>query len=427
MLARCSAMSFSRMFQREAALVFCIACICLLCWNVCAASEEGAVETGPVPGYFNKPYLTWQGDPSTTVTINYHTAQASASSVITYGTDANPETHNLRAEGISHQIPGLVDGRFVNSVELTGLKPGQVYYFNLAGIGATEKTYAFRTIEDGDVALRFAIGGDTLATGIFERLLGQVAARSPRFVVIGGDLAYANGDVNQIERWNTWFKCWHQHDTTPEGLLIPLVLAIGNHEINDSEGSPEERAPFYFGFFPQGGKTFFSRRFGANFGMIILDSGHIVAPEAQAGWLEDQIKECSSLPLLAAVYHVPLYPSHRDFNDSRSVSERASWLPFFDACQLSVGFEHHDHDFKRSKRLRNNELNPEGTLYLGDGNAGVLPRKPNNNLWYLEKSGRDSHFWIVDVKRDEMRFSAINIQGEVFDEATLGARKLSGT
>ncbi|NLV46131.1 MAG: metallophosphoesterase family protein [Candidatus Hydrogenedentes bacterium] len=417
-------MIFYRLMKTWGVPGVCLSCCVLLICAVSFGLEDQDPGTGSAQPYFNRPYLTWQGDPSTTITINFHTAQAPVPAAVCYGTEGDPGACNMQAEGQSRQIPGLADGRFVNSVELTGLKPGQAYYFNLVGVGEPGKTYAFSTLPDTGAPLRFAIGGDTLATGIFDRLLGHVAARSPRFVVIGGDLAYANGDVNQVERWNSWFKFWHQHDTTPEGMLIPLVMAIGNHETNDLEGSEEERAPFYFGFFPQGGKTYFSRRFGANLGMIVLDSGHLVAPEAQVGWLEERLKEFAELPFRAAVYHVPLYPSHRDFNDGRSVDERTFWLPLFDAYSLSVGFEHHDHDFKRSKRLRNNAVDPEGTLYLGDGNAGVMPRKPNPGLWYLEKTGRESHFWIVDVTTEEMRFNAVNIRGDVFDETAVMAGTL---
>ena len=66
-------------------------------------------------------------------------------------------------------------------------------------------------------------------------------------------------------------------------------------------------------------------------------------------------------------------------------------------------------------------MNPGGTLYLGDGNAGVMPRKPKTDLWYLEKWGRDPHFWVVETTAGKMHFRAVNLYGEVFDETTLEA------
>lgn len=377
--------------------------------------------TGAYAGhaYFNKPYLTYQGDPSTTVTVNYHTEKDTGEAVVTYDLAEFQGAFRNTVQGERYQIPGLADGRHVNTIQLTGLLPGQTYQFRIGAANDPEKVYQFRTIPDNAESLRFAVGGDTLATGIFDRLLGQVAARSPQFVIIGGDLAYADGDVNMYGRWDWWFERWHSHDTTPEGMLIPLVMAIGNHEVNDKQGTLEERAPFYFGFFPQGGKTYFSRTFGARLGLIVLDSAHLIAHDVQAAWLEEQLKGFAALPFRAAVYHAPLYPSHRGFDEADALAGRTHWLPLFDRYGLTVAFEHHDHDFKRSKRLRGDEVNPSGTLYLGDGNAGVMPRKPKEDLWYLEKWGREPHFWIVEANGDKMRFEAVNIRGEVFDETTV--------
>ena len=120
-----------------------------------------------------------------------------------------------------------------------------------------------------------------------------------------------------------------------------------------------------------------------------------------------------------AAYHCPLYPSHRDFEGGTAVAGRKYWLPLFDKYQLAVGFEHHDHTFKRTKRLRNNEENPNGALYVGDGNAGVMPRVPKEGLWYTEKVSRDTHLWIVDVSENEMHLRAMNRSGVFFDEATI--------
>lgn len=411
-----------KLWSLMGAIVLCITLILVPC-GFGTADFGDPIRIQP---YYDLPYLTWQGDPSTSVTVNYHTAEKPEEIAVLYYEQGAEQSEALRAEGQGVQIPDLADQRFINSVQLTDLKPGQAYSFTLASVGDGTAVYHFQTLSDGDEPLRFAITGDTLASGIFERLLKHVSAQSPRFIVVGGDLAYANGDVNQVGRWNRWLKLWHQYGTTPDGMLIPLVLAIGNHEYSKSTGTLEERAPFYYHFFPQGGETFFSRRFGANFGMIVLDSNHIVPHEDQKDWLEAQLQNFDSLPFTAAVYHVPLYPSHRDFEGSASEAGRTHWLPLFDKHTLSVGFEHHDHDFKRSKRLRGNELDPQGTLYLGDGSGGVVPRSPRKERWYLEKTGNQSHFWIVDVTADQMNCSAMDIHGAIFDETSLEARQ-SGT
>lgn len=382
--------------------------------SCCAAKPET---------YYGKPYLTWQGNPSTTITINYHTAAKPATVTAQYGTESKPSVYAASASGESWQIPGLEDGRYVNSIQLTGLTPGTMYYFRIGDGTEFSDEYKFRTIPDNDETIRYAIGGDTLATPAFGELVAGAAAENVMFFVVGGDLAYDNGDVKQIDQWNNWFGRWFKNGTTADGRLMPMIMGIGNHEVNKDkpDGPFEERAPTFYGFFPQGGKTFLSHQFGANLGFIMLDSSHLVSHEEQVPWLEEQLKGFSALPFRVAAYHVPLYPSHREFDGGPSVAGRTYWLPLFDKYNLTVGFENHDHDFKRTKRLRNNELNEAGTLYVGDGNAGVMPRDPKQDLWYMEKVSRESHLWIVDVSPTEIHLRAMNRSGEIFDETTVAA------
>ncbi len=388
---------------------------------IVVSATMGVVQAHAELSYDGKPYLTWQGDPSTTMTITYHTMEEPAAVLAVYDKVGTSEAFRYREVGESWQIYGLEDGRFINSVELTNLEPGQDYYFRIGDGDTFSDAYMFRTIPDGDEPIRFVTGGDTLAGFIFEALVQEVAAEDPLFLSIGGDLAYADGDFAKIGRWDNWFENWHDNAVTRDGRLIPLVLAIGNHETNDLEGGFETRAPFFFGFFPQGGNVYWAHQFGAHLGFIILDTGHLVPHEDQVDFLEEKLLAYQALPFRVAMYHVPLYPSHRDFEGSRSVAGREHWLPLFDKHNLSVGFENHDHTFKRTKRLRNNELDPEGTLYIGDGNAGVFPRIPEEGRWYMEKVSRDSHFWVIDVNADEMHLRALDRNGEVFDEVVVHA------
>ena len=38
---------------------------------------------------------------------------------------------------------------------------------------------------------------------------------------------------------------------------------------------------------------------------------------------------------------------------------------------VHIAFENHVHAFKRTKRLKNNKVDNSGTVYLGDGRAGL--------------------------------------------------------
>lgn len=373
-------------------------------------------------------YLTWQGDTSTTMTVNYQTGKADSPSIVYYDTETRAgrvDAYRYQAQGASHQIPGLRDQRRVHTVELTGLTPGAACFFVAGqpkrGVG---REHRFSTIPNDGSPIRFISGGDMGIMPRSTRLMKHAAAQSPMFAIVGGDWAYANGDLGNVWMWDAWLAHWERCMVTPDGAMIPMVGAIGNHEVNDSEGDARERAPFYLGYLAQSETTYYTRTFGPDLALFILDSGHISPYDgAQTDWLAQTMTEHDQFKFKMAVYHVPLYPSHRSYLDARSAQGRQFWLPLFDAHGLDIGFENHDHTFKRTKPLRSSAVDPEGTVYLGDGCFGVPPREIKNaEAPYLEKASSTAHFWIVEVNADAIRCRAMNDHGEVFDECVRPAR-----
>jgi len=367
-------------------------------------------------------YLTWQDDPSTSITVSYQSMTRDETAVVYYDLDSqggDRDAYRYSARGESHQIEGLPDGRWIHHVALDGLRPGTSYYFvaGSEGIRAGGER-KFRTLPDDGSPIRFVSGGDNRSGRLAAKLKREAARRDPHFVVIGGDLAYANGDFERIRRWNRWLRNWQDHMITPDGYTIPLVAAIGNHETNRDYGvdEPEKKAPFYFGFFAQGGATYFHLPIGRDGGLIVLDSDHITPHAAQVAWLEETLQHYGDRPHRIAVYHVPFFPTYRSFLGADSVAGREHWQPLFDEYNLTVAFENHDHTFKRSKLIRGNEVDPEGVLYLGDGNMGVTPRPvQHGDEWYIAKASSESHFWVVDIDGEAISFEAVDARGRVFD------------
>jgi len=364
-------------------------------------------------------YLVVAGDGRTAMTVQFHTAEA-MDSIVHYGLTPteSPAQSEFTAKGSAHQIPGLADGRYIHAVELTGLTPATTYYFRTS----SGKTGHFRTLPDGD--LRALFGGDLGVLPLEAMVLKAAAKQNPDVAVLGGDIAYANGDLKNIGLWDMWFTRWETLMLREDGAMIPMIVAIGNHEVNKSEDpDPTVRAPFYFGFFAQGGKTSFTRDLGPHARLIALDTGHITPHAEQVDFLKTSLEAAEGMPFVFATYHVPFYPSHRSYDDSRSEAGRTHWQPLFDAHDLSIGFEHHDHTFKRTKPIRAGEVNPEGTLYLGDGSMGVAVREINNgDAWYIEKAESKAHFWIADISAEKVHCRAVDHFGQQFDEVTVSPR-----
>ena len=368
-------------------------------------------------------YLTWQGDTSRTMTVNYQTFQPSATSTVYYDTKprgGRPEAYRHQTTGAAHQLPGLEDGRWIHWVELTKLSPGKTYYF-IAGDpqnGFTAERQ-FRTVPSGSQDLRFIIGGDMNIGPAVASLLQHAARLSPAFGVVGGDIAYANDMLTNYAKWDAWIDHWETNMITPAGLTIPMVLDIGNHEIRSgSKTQSPTNAQFFFGYFAQDReRSYRVCTFGKNLALFLLDSGHAAAHDgAQAAWLDTQLAAHAHVPHRMAAYHVPLYPSHRAYDGAGSVKGREAWLPIFDKHRLNTAFEHHDHTFKRTHRLRGNQPDAAGTLYLGDGCFGVGARPVDKDLrWYQAKAASLQHFWCVDVTSRRAEYRAYDIEGKVFD------------
>ena len=367
-------------------------------------------------------YLTWQGDTSRTITVNYQTLEPTEASTVYF--DTKPRNgrygeYRNTASGSAHQIPGLADGRKIHWVELSNLTPGKTYYF-IAGDPqhgfTTERK--FRTVPAGSQSLRFVIGGDMGVGPDVATLLQQSAKLSPAFGVVGGDISYADDLLANYTRWDAWLDHWETNMVTPGGYSVPMVLAIGNHEVRGGVASSPTNAQFYLRYFAQNGeRTYYSRRFGKNLAMFLLDSGHLSRHGGdQAAWLDAQLSAQHNVPNKFAVYHVPLYPSVRVYDGPGSAIGRKTWLPIFDKHHLTTAFEHHDHAFKRTHLLRENKPDPHGTLYLGDGCWGMGARTVGNvRRWYEEKAASLQHFWLVDVSRSRVEYRAVNKAGQVFD------------
>lgn len=392
----------------------------LVCWPLLILGFLPRVMVGNEPQAI---YLTWQGDTNQTITINYLTSEKDAKSIVYYDTESRGgdlEKYRFTAGGRSHSLPGIPSGPKVHRTKLKDLEPGGTYYFVAGdpqyGVLAERK---FRTIPNDGSALRFVSGGDMGIGETVRQLLRQAAAREPHFALIGGDIAYANGNPANLYIWEEWMTQWTEEMITPQGFTVPVVLAIGNHEVSSRYDGKVEDAPFYFGFFAQSGRqSYFRRQFGPNLVVYFLDSGHIASHQSQVSWLEDQMEADQAIPNRFAIYHVPLYPSHRPYSGFQSEQGRLHWEPVFSHYGLTAAFENHDHTFKRSKKILNGQVAPEGqgVIYLGDGAWGRSPRTiPVQQPWYLDKSSSSQHFWLVDVSEEGNLYRAVDKDGRVFD------------
>jgi len=265
----------------------------------------------------------------------------------------------------------------------------------------------------------------------------QGAARDPDFALLGGDIAYVNNEPKAFNRWFNFFRIWGETMVTRDGRIIPVVPAIGNHEVHGdtydirggapNRGVSPDRALFFYTLFSFPGRPGYNVLDAGNYlSLIALDSFHTnPVPGPQTDWLRGVLANRRHVPFVVPFYHVPAYPSHRPFNGATSVAIRTNWVPLFDDAGVRFVFENHDHTYKVTHSLRAGQPHPDGTRYLGDGAWAVNTRdvKPAAEVPYLERTHSRNHVFVVTLHPGRADFIAVDPNGEEFDRFSIATRR----
>ncbi|MBY5956581.1 fibronectin type III domain-containing protein [Membranicola marinus] len=379
-------------------------------------------------------YLTWKKDPTTTMVIDWHELTAPSATPIVHYKKANEDKEWQTTTAVALDFPH--SDRTILRKELTGLQPDTRYAFR---IGEYNRTYYFRTMPTAidREPLLFVVGGDTFDRGHearkiwMERTNKLILQYHPHFIFWGGDLAYADGKPDEVWRWYEWFDAIKNTLIDDDGNVIPIVVTIGNHETNQSIGNLDEKywdndstrqaiAPFFYQLlaFP-GQPGYRALDFGDYLTIIALDSDHSNRIDGeQTKWLKKTLRQRKNRPHVFPAYHVPGYPSVKPFDQKTSMRVRKYWTPLFDRYHVPMAFEFHDHVYKRTPRIKANKVDPDGTLYIGDGGWGTQLKAPKSTdtLWYIDKIVRERNAVLVSLFQEKSYIRAINEFGQVIDE-----------
>lgn len=361
-------------------------------------------------------FLSWQQDPTTTMTVQWLGKESTADVSVQYSTLDNA----VLQLGRTITKPYINTDLKVFRCELTGLKSGTEYQFQ---IGQAKKKYRFRTMPaKATDTIQFVSGGDC---GIDLHAINTnilAAKQEPYFALIAGDLAYDNG--RSPETFTAFLQNYHRHMIDPAGRLIPMITLIGNHEVDGGYKNRRKDSPQYLslfdGFYPE--KTYGVLDIGDYLSLVLLDTDHIepIAGE-QTDWLKRVLADRQERPHLIVANHVPAYPSYRPpqgVNGEFGTGEeqRIHWSPLFERYNVDVVLEHHDHTFKRTHPLTNGLRDKNGVLYLGDGSWGKLriPKTPEERP-YLAKVSSAYHMTVHRLEGEQRFHMAIEESGKVAD------------
>jgi len=379
-------------------------------------------------------YFTLPEDPTTSIIINFQSRDQPTEAFVTYSLVGQSELYKVEATWFKFAQLKEVD-RYIYWAEVTGLTPGAAYSFTPSFVTlqgdhiVPHNNYKIRTIPaSGNIT--FVQGGDMQNDWGGIELSKVAASHDPLFVLFGGDIAYANSNLYCYRRWDSWFKNWDTYMRTSEGFSVPLSLAIGNHEAGGDRFRTREDVHFYLDYFPQQlglqklppkqRPLYHSHKISNHTLAIVLDSG-LVEPMIgeQSRWLEHQLNK-STAANKVATYHYPLYPAVT-FEKFMSEEEKQTWVGLFERYNMTVGFENHFHVFKRSKPIRNEQVDlVNGVMYLGDGAWGVDNGITglNSQSWWIQEAQQTAHVYVVDVSEKQLQVSAYDNNNQIFSTYT---------
>lgn len=362
-------------------------------------------------------FLTWQRDPTTTITVQWIGAEK-ADATVRVVARTGDEWKGAKVELREWPKTDLK----VHRAEFTGLTPGTEYVLQL---GTGPETYRFRTMPaKATNTFQWVSGGDcgTNPHAVANNILA--AKQEPHFTLIGGDLGYDNGSSAKTAL--QFVQNYSKHMIDPKGRLIPLVACLGNHEVRGGYNGKREDATFFLPLFDglYKERTYGTLDFGDYLSLVLLDSGHVSKIGGdQADWLEDVLKAREERPHLFVANHVPAYPSYRAAESGplsgklgTGEANRLHWCPLFERYGVDAVLEHHDHAFKRTHPLKGGLRDRYGVPYLGDGSWGQLraPMPPEKRP-YLAATAKAYHMTVHRLEGEQRYHVALEEGGRVAD------------
>ncbi|NGX26497.1 MAG: hypothetical protein K940chlam6_00420 [Chlamydiae bacterium] len=425
-------------------------------------------------------YLTWKGDPATTMTVMWHTTDGNGPTVVyytqvnskigfslplhphlssplhrpyslnrpcfedrksgaqalvklpifesTYVYQPPEEAQWQKQEGTSHRLQN--SSVTVHQVELSNLVPDTDYSFRLED----GDIHRLRTMPDGLTRpIRAVVGGDAyFSEELYRKMNREVASRDPDFVILAGDIAYTEGlscalrtRYWKINRWEEFFTYWSKDMVTKEGRLIPIVPVLGNHDVKEGFDDPYKKEVLFYQFFvfPKPEIPYRVFQIGSDLCFFLLDSCHTYPIGGlQTEWLKKALNKHQNALYRIPVYHIAAYPSENSYTHRGSKDIRKFWVPLFEKYGVKISMEHDNHDFKRTYPIWQGRVDPKGILYLGDGAWGVFPEKPRRH-WYLAKALRTNCYWLLTINQSKLLAEAFDNEGELIDQVEISPGK----
>ena len=374
-------------------------------------------------------HLTWgQDDTAHTIVITWKTYGAETGDLVLYSTQSRgggPELYEHPVTGSHHTYSGARG--YIHDVELTGLSPNTIYYFICGGEnGGWSDERSFRTAPETSADIRFVYGGDSRSGGSDwpegrDNVSRAMAKFNPAFVIFNGDFV---NEWNDQGEWDNWFAAASMYWIDNNGLTIPIIPCIGNHDVRTSDYDPQTDTYYYQQFNLPDNERWYALSWGPDLRIMVLDfemTAVSAAYREQLDWLENELKASKG-------YLWKIVVLHRDMVSSRGPDQSIlnDLVFLLDYYRVDLVLESHFHVYERShpldwSRAPGKIMSPgEGVVYIVSGGWGA-PLYMGEPKWFTAFGPEARyHFVLIDMFENGMlNLKAIDVDGNVFDEYVL--------
>lgn len=325
------------------------------------APEEPAVIGPTTPTRIS---VAVNGDPSTQKGITWYTNENTTSKVEIAGIDGNLVTKCT----VTYDEVFEWEGKFVHKALISDLTPGTLYLFRVGNGTDFSKVGKFVTDNDDD-KFNFVAIADVQAGNLDNfmksaRVVEAAFAKAPtaEFIVNMGD--FTDDSTNEE---------WDYYDTAMGdiNLSTTIVPVAGNHDglgveywfnnmfnLDTSESVQVKDGVNYS--FDYGNAHF-----------AVLNTNDILSISIpQLKWLENDLNGTDKDWKIVCLHKSP-YSLGKDAKWPDALYLQKSLTRVLDKCDVDLVMSGHDHQYLRTKPLKGNKVNNDGTVYVLSGTAGA--------------------------------------------------------
>lgn len=276
----------------------------------------------------------------------------------------------------------------LNTVRLTGLKPGTTYCYRVGdGVDGHWSDVQKFTTATADADTSFFVFGDTQLSGnptadaedieTMKTIAGAIRNTDADFGIQTGDFI---DNAGSLAHWNEILGV-----TSAEYAELPTIQVLGNHEYMGNVSGDIAQ-----GVFDLPGKDYYSVEYGNVYVAVINCNASL---SDAANWLvEDAAKSDCEWKVLTV--HQPAYYTNPK---GSSASYNATIPPAAEAAGIDFVFSGHDHSYARTEPISKGAVDAEnGVVYFICGDLGEKSR--NNN--YAAVNDPNFHFAKIDQTYD---------------------------